>query len=290
MRGIGRLKLYWSALKEFSRFQIARGDTLIAGPYVGEFGFECMEWQSFVNAQVGRFRKVFVISYPGRSALYPECELIPHEYDLRKAGYGYGWMQPKQMLEIARDAAKALGLKSCRILLPTAISQHFTRRWMPQRWIVFGGQSALKYDVAFHFRNIVKEGPDQRVNFPLESADELAVTCRNAGLSCIAIGHPEQSYCPPGCIDCRSVDLQHSMDHIGGSRIVAGQLSGPMHLATLCKKSIVTWADGKDRIALAREWNPQRVNISVVSDSNFCPEPSNVFKAITLCLSAQEHP
>lgn len=278
MRGIDRLKRYFSALKGVCHFAIPRSDYLIAGPYVGEFGYECMEWQSFVNAQVGRFRKVYVISYPGRNALYPECELIPHEYSLATAGYGYGSMQLQQSLKIARDTARNLELSSCKFLLPTALSQPFTRKRFPQRWIAFGEQAVIRHDIAFHFRNIIKEGPDRRINFPLLSADNLTKMCQEAGMKCVAIGHPEQSYCPPFCVDCRSLDLQRTIDAIGSVRFVAGQLSGPMHLASLCKKDIITWADGANRIAMAKQWNPHGMRIHVITDSAFDPDPLFVFK------------
>jgi hypothetical protein len=283
MRGIGRLRLYLTALKDYRHFVAPGGENLIAGPYIGEFGYECMEWQSFVNAQAGRFKKIYVISYPGRAALYPECELITHQFDLATAGYGHGRRKSEQLLQIAKMTAARLGLRSYRIFLPTILAQPLIRKLIPQRWMVFGGRSNIKYDVAFHFRNIRKEGPDKRINFSLNSADQLAILCQHAGLACVAIGHPEQSHCPPCCIDCRSVELQCTIDVIGSARLVVGQLSGPMHLASLCKKSIVTWAEGAHRIALARRWNPHQTQINVVTDSTFCPEPLDVIKAIENC-------
>jgi len=44
---------------------------LLAGPYVGEFGHELMDWQACIQACVPRYREVHVITYPGREFLYP---------------------------------------------------------------------------------------------------------------------------------------------------------------------------------------------------------------------------
>jgi hypothetical protein len=77
-------------------------------------------------------------------------------------------------------------------------------------------------DIAFHFRAVVKLGPDQEhKNYLPALADELAAECRNRGLSICCIGHPEYAYCPPGCTDYRNVDLRGTVAAIcsaSGSR------------------------------------------------------------------------
>ncbi len=63
---------------------------LVAGPYVGEFGHELMDWQPWVRAQVGRYAEVHVITYPGRDYLYPGCRVHYHNVALETAGYKHG--------------------------------------------------------------------------------------------------------------------------------------------------------------------------------------------------------
>src|ERR1035441_7350940 len=52
---------------------------LVAGPYVGEFGHELMDWQPWVRAQIARHDEVRVITYPGRDYLRSEERRVGKE-------------------------------------------------------------------------------------------------------------------------------------------------------------------------------------------------------------------
>src|SRR5580692_5068925 len=84
---------------------------LVAGPYVGEFGHELMDWQAWVRAQVGRYEEVHVITYPGRDYLYPGCRVHYHDVALETAGYRHGRFTPAQLEDMAHKKAAVLGLK-----------------------------------------------------------------------------------------------------------------------------------------------------------------------------------
>jgi len=49
-----------------------------------------------------------------------------------------------------------------------------------------------------------------------------------------------------------------------------------MHLARLCQKPILIWADGQSRINGALGWNVFNVPIFVVSNDTFRPSPAVV--------------
>src|ERR1017187_9061768 len=85
---------------------------LAAGPYVGEFGHELMDWQSWVRAQIARHDEVHVITYPGRDYLYPGCRIHYHDVPLEKAGYRFGRLSPHQAEDMARKKAAELGLRN----------------------------------------------------------------------------------------------------------------------------------------------------------------------------------
>ena len=84
---------------------------LVAGPYVGEFGHELMEWQAWVRALAPRYSEVHVLAYPGRDVLYPGCTVHNHGISLEKAGYKHGRFGPDYLDGIARSKAAELGLK-----------------------------------------------------------------------------------------------------------------------------------------------------------------------------------
>jgi hypothetical protein len=70
---------------------------LFAGPYVGEFGYELMQWQGFVRARRAAYEEVHVLTYPGRDYLYEGCQVHYHNIDLKSAGYWRcgRWLTPK---------------------------------------------------------------------------------------------------------------------------------------------------------------------------------------------------
>src|ERR1019366_9805888 len=102
-----KLQLLWPCL----RLKLSRRRKLLAGPYVGEFGYELMQWQAFVRALRPRYDEVHVLTYPGRAYLYEGCKMHYHDVDLKNAGYWYGDISPRQMGEMARAKAEEIGLE-----------------------------------------------------------------------------------------------------------------------------------------------------------------------------------
>src|ERR1700761_1061440 len=72
------------------KLRFFRQKILVAGPFLGEFGHELMDWQAWVNTLAKQYREVHVITYPGRDFLYPGCKVHYHEVPLTQAGYRFG--------------------------------------------------------------------------------------------------------------------------------------------------------------------------------------------------------
>jgi hypothetical protein len=256
---------------------------LIAGPYMGEFGHELMEWQAWVRAQVPRYREVHVITFPGRAALYPGCHFHTHDVPLEKAGYRHGRFAPAELKSMARAKARELALTDYDVLT----AQHLCTRYH-QRFILPAKFDLLRKaplggryrDIAFHFRWVKKEGPDQTRNYPLELCDRLIALCRERGYSVCCVGHPRYAYCPEGVEDLRSEDLAESIAAISSGRLLAGELSGPMHLAQLCGVPILIWADGQWRLDTCEHWNVFHVPTFIVANDTHRPEPDRVMETI----------
>jgi ADP-heptose:LPS heptosyltransferase len=112
-------------------------------------------------------------------------------------------------------------------------------------------------------------------------ADELAARCREQGLSVICVGHPDYAYCARGCADHRSVDLRESVAAICSARALAGENSGASHLANLCGRPTILWANDQWRIDFSLRWNPFRVPIYIAANDTSQPAPARVLAAIT---------
>lgn len=259
-----------------------RGDVLIAGPYFGELGFELMRWQGYVRALRKRFKQTYVITFPGREILYEGCHVLAHDADLKRTGYGYGHVPSSVRADMVRRIAGRAKIDRYELFDTDMLSTPFLRKvlWQ-QEWVAFvkDDPDVPALDWIFHFRSIVKDGPDSRSNFPTHEADRLVQLARARGLRVACIGHPMFSYCPPNAVDLRDYPLGRAVAAFNKANLVVGQLSGPMHLASLCRKPIVIWADGGWRIASCRRWNPFNMPIHVVTETSFSPTAEAVFKA-----------
>jgi hypothetical protein len=261
---------------------------LVAGPYVGEFGHELMDWQPWVRAQIARYDEVHVITYPGRDYLYPGCRVHYHDVALETAGYKHGRFRPAELAAMARKKAAELGLNNYDLMTALHVCTTYHQRFvLPARYELLGESPAPQQirDVAFHFRQVNKVGPDQTRNYPLEYCDRVVEFCRARGLSYFCIGHPRYSYCPAGVEDRRTEDLAASVAAIRSARLLAGELSGPMHLAQLSGTPILIWAPGQWRLDNCERWNVFRVPTYIVTNEVCNPEPELVGEKIVVALA-----
>jgi hypothetical protein len=261
---------------------------LIAGPFAGEFGYELMQWQGFVRARRRHYAETHVITYPGREYLYEGCRVHYHETALEQAGFAYGRLTRAQALQIAHARAAQIGLKDYDVFDAALLCTQYHKRLLGgQEFRLFQEPPAdgKSVDVAFHFRAVRKAGPDQdNKNYLPAHADDLVRQCAARGFSVSCIGHPEYSYCPPGCPDHRNIDLRETVAAISAARAVAGENSGPMHLANLCGKPTILWAQDQWRIDYSLRWNPFRVPIYIAANNSCQPPPQVIAEAIAKAL------
>jgi hypothetical protein len=260
---------------------------LLAGPFAGEFGWELMQWQGFVRSRRPHYQQVHVLTYPGRDYLYEDCQVHHHEIDLKNAGYGYGLLAPAEAHAMAKSKASEIRLQDYDIFDPSLLCTRYHKALWRQEFRLLAEPPirAEPYDIVFHFRAVRKEGPDHNKNYLPALADELIQRCLDQALSVACIGHPEYSYCPPGSTDYRHVDLRHTVAAICSGRAVAGENSGPMHLANLCGKPTILWAQDRWRVDYSLRWNPFRVPIYVAADNTHQPPAELVCKAIADALA-----
>jgi hypothetical protein len=256
---------------------------LVAGPFVGEFGHELMEWQGVIRARVPHYQAVHVIVYPGRDYLYPGCLVHHHQVRLENAGYGLGRFSPRELREMAQATARGLGLRNYDVLTPQHACTRYHRDYIWRQKLVLlqeppaGGRLR---DLAFHFRRVDKEGPDKLKNYPSDMADRLIESCLTDGYRVCCIGHPEYAYCPPAAEDLRALDLRETVAAISSVKMVVGEISGPMQLASLCGKPTVNWAAGQWRIDYSLRWNHFGTPIFVAANDTHRPVPERIKQTI----------
>lgn len=259
--------------------RFSRKKVLVAGPYAGEFGHEIMDFQSYVRWLKPKYKEVHVLTFPGREALYRGCHVHTHRHDLRTAGYLYGKITHSEIKKEAAEFARAQQIRNCDFFS----TAHLSSRW--HRRLLFGQAHEMfkplrpmppSPRILFHFRNIKKEGPDLTRNMRPDLAEEVCRMCRSQGLEIACIGHPQYALCPEGCQDWRTEDLEETLTYINACPLVAGELSGPLHLAAYCGKPIVTWVPEKSRLTNAYRRNPFNVPVFVVRDNTKDPAPEEI--------------
>lgn len=262
-------------------------ETLLAGPWLGEFGWEIMCWQGYVRKLSRDYVTTIVSGPPGHEALYSDFadtyleHTIPGDRDC--------WMvhtdsRLTQALENELDAmAKKLGadrFKPTRYIPPA--EQEFFK---PGYGFCRRVPEERKHDVLFHFR--LRHDRGQERNTPSELAAEILKRLPN-DLRVACIGSKEEAICYPGYTDLRDLPLNELMDVISCAWLVTGPASGPLVLATLCNTPTVSWSskrwypavkmDNKER--MTRGWNPFSVPCKVLDEFGFQPPAIEAAKAV----------
>jgi hypothetical protein len=271
------------------RLRLSSKKTLIVGPFVGEFGHEIMDFQSYVRWFKHKYQAVHVITFPGREPLYRGCLVHSHHYDLSSAGYLYGRISHSEIRAAAHEFARAHRIANYDLFSTIHLCTRWHRRLLlrqEQEVIAPVRPARPGQRVIFHFRNIQKAGWDQTRNFRPDLAEEVCRLCRLSGLEVACIGHPKYALSPSGSQDCRTDNLEATVAEIAACRLVVGELSGPLHLAAYAGKPIAIWAPGKERIGNAFRRNPFNVKVFVVRDDTTNPSPQEILTAVQTAISA----
>lgn len=252
---------------------------LVAGPFVGEFGWELMQWQGLVRRMAHGYDEVHVAAPKGHEALYQDIANF-HYIPLEPYGTPDCWRIESDLGYSIQPTLSLLRKMRGDLISPAgrmAISQ--------QRFIRYGTKRA-EADVVLHARGPIGKRPQHA--WPQEDWDVLVNHLHDEGIHrIVAIG--TQAYCPAGARDFRHAPLQEVMDLLAGASICIGPSSGPMHLASLCGTPHVVWTDDQiygaigttNRVRYETLWNPLKTPVTVLDQHGWHP-PAKVVLAATL--------
>jgi ADP-heptose:LPS heptosyltransferase len=277
--------LSWWLRPAFLRWWGRRSDTLFAGPWVGEFGWELMNWQGFVRKLSRRYARTIVCCPEGREALYADfaTEIIPHRVrGVAECNVMHAVQNPEELERVlalvpaGTDHLKPLGY------------QPFSR----QEFVRFGTpRPELRVDVLFHPRG---RGFGTDRNWSEARWNALLGLLRGKGLTLGCLGVRSATLPLEGDFrDWRDRPLSETLDVIASAGAVVGPSSGPMHLASLCGAPHVVWTDRR-RYARGRTnrdkyegwWNPLGTPVTVLDEDAFDPPPEKVAEAVLTRLAA----
>jgi hypothetical protein len=254
--------------------------TLLAGPYVGEFGWHLFFYQAYVRKLSRNYDKTIIIGRPKLGFIYKDfCD-------------EYIEFNPESF---KTDAYRCHGAKSANHIIKSIhhtdyltgefdIGAHYVGKLIDTNGKFTNEQEFIKYesnlsdksyDVIFHCRNKSTGaernwGKTQWESLRQLMPDDLTYAC---------IGNDEAFHIS-GTDDLRNIDLEELISIFNNSKIIVGPSSGPMHLASLSGLKHLVWTSEFNRPRYEKDWNPFNTEVVLYTEGEWNPKPSKIKELI----------
>jgi len=272
--------------------------TLVAGYFIGEFGYELFRWHAYVRYISKDYTKTIVACRPGNELLYQDFATdfiaIPEELVgiSTNAGDGRHCGVNIDLESLSQQVFQ--GIPYMRMVCP----EQKVVDSDPQIFIPYGDPACkLGYDVVIHARNInVDEGvmlDKHKTQKESRNWDYSRwVTCVDkllpTGSTMACIGTSDAAYHIPGTMDLRGESLGRLADVLASSKLIVGPSSGPMHFASLCECPQVTWGEAHLEERYRRVWNPLGTPVDFITADQYDPDPEDIVGRVDNMLSILE--
>jgi ADP-heptose:LPS heptosyltransferase len=260
--------------------------TLIAGPWVGEFGWELFAWQAYVRTLAETHDKTIVISRKNSKAIYEDFadQFISHT---PKGGLADSFfMYDVDIKSSLKEALKSNNIaldENTTVLLPRRLGNpphtHFTRpiafgdQHILPKYICFGEKTKKQYDYIFHVRSRDLRKED---NWDIEKWKTLKDLLKSDKIGCI--GTKKESGWIEGTDDLRDIDLKDLFNILRNSSYAFGPSSGPMHLASLCGLPHIVWSISQNKARYEENWNPLETPILFLDKFKWHPPADYIYE------------
>jgi hypothetical protein len=260
--------------------------TLIAGPWVGEFGWQLFAWQGYMRALSRHFTKTVIICRSDSKAIYEDfadefvfCDKRTGQSD---SYYMHGLDFADEIRSLARDGKLVLDTNTS-LCAPRRIGNpphtHHSEsikigniEIIPE-YIVFGDKTEIEYEYIFHARNRQLRKED---NWSIENWEKL-LKLLDGKVACV--GSKDEAYHIPGATDLRGIDLHAVFGLLGNCKAVFGPSSGPMHMASLCGSPHVVWSISDNLNRYKNTWNPHKTPVLFLDEYKWHPSPEYVHQS-----------
>jgi len=263
---------------------------LLAGPWVGELGWELFCWQGHIRKIAHQYDKVIVFCKTGHEVLYSDFTDSFITFDIPVHLSSDMWMCEGVSIQKMIDEVKELYTDK---LLPFNTGISITNgnitvmKDMPflnQKFIRYRSDSLdQKFDLIFHPRN--KRVGDDR-NWGRDKWQQL-VDALKQRFSIAVIGNHE-SFELDGTRSFRNIPLEQTISLMNRCRLVVGQSSGPIHLAALAGARHLVWSDEKNRNRFEKIWNPLKTKCIFFSEKRYDPTVGDIYGFIESEMTKQK--
>jgi len=254
---------------------------LLAGPWIGELGWELFCWQGYIRFHSKDYDEVKIISRPGHEFLYEDfCdEFIPFDPESFKTD---AWKchdhKPYKDLVSTIEHTKYIngqfdiGMR----YYPTGVLDTKGIFYSEQEYVKYKSDSISEsYDLIFHCRN-KNTGADR--NWSKNNWIELYNLLKD-DYTIACIGNDESHHIE-GTKDMRGIPLNELCSLFNNSKLIVGPSSGPMHFASLCGLKHLVWSRDHNIHRYERNWNPHKTEVVFYGDESWKPKVGSINKLI----------
>ena len=256
---------------------------LLAGPWVGEFGWELFCWQGYLRNLSKQFDKTIIISRKGHQFLYNDfCDKYI-EYNPPKNQSANSWMcggvNYNIINKIKNDNPHTQYIDGSKRLITYNANYNGVQISGP-----FKNQEYIKYesnslkdnvDILLHARNKTMGGVR---NWDKNNWELLVSMLKNHYTVGVIGSHEAFGF--EGVKDFRGVPIEDTVALMNRCKLVIGQSSGPMHLASLSGARHFVWSEGYNRVRYEKDWNPHKTPIYFYGNGKWNPQVNDIYNEI----------
>lgn len=220
--------------------------TLLAGPHLGEFGFELCCWQAALRWRSCAYGSTSVLCPPGSSLLYQDFARINHI----PAGGRFAVVNRRKDVDVIPANKRIAGYG--RTWRETDLLR---AKFHDQAFVLFDGPfEGEPFDVVLHARarehRMKHNWREWRWNELVRRLSDLRVAVIGRADECLELQGPNVT-------DLRGIPMDQLAGLLRrGARLIAGTSSGPLHLAALCGCPQVVFTTTANHRRYRLHWNP----------------------------------
>lgn len=238
---------------------------LIAGPFLGEFGWELFCWQAKLRLLSKNYEETFVLCRKGHEILYKDFARV-NDMDMPYVNCDCGHDNTYAVVPANKGECgynKKWTSQQCR-----------AKGFFRQDFIQLGKKTRGVPTVLIHARSRTHRGGD---NWGLAKYIKLVDMLHAADIKVGAIGLRQLTEDLDVDTDYRDKPLDRVCNLLATTKCLVGTSSGPLHLAALCKTPHVVFTGRGNLARYNCHWNPFRTPFRL-PPGDWHPTPLAVFK------------
>lgn len=265
---------------------------LIAGPWLGEFGYELCKWVPYIRYKVwgDDYDQVVIICRSGHEYLYRD--FATKYINDNTNGHTTEWLidnkSPEIKQETIDDVLKDYDNPQYTIIQPSK----YIRKNEDVYFLMYGEikNNIESIDILIHARSTEKYNTGYR-NWP--KSRWIEIIKKYPEYKFASIGSKTESDHITKTIDLRGITISKLCGYMKKAKMLLSPSSGPAHLASLCGLPHIVWTNNKIHSVIGRYtnkdrykylWNPFNTLVNVI-DTSWQPSVNEVLERIKSILN-----